>query len=332
MNPQTPSSVSPAQPSWDEIGRYLAGESSADERAAVQRWLDEHRSDAEVIAALDRATKGMIADRSVDVEAALRNVKTRAKAPSPNQFARFSNRFEAYAAAAAILLFAGLYLVRSVSHTGTVESKSYTYSTAIGKRDSVQLPDGTRIIIGPASKVVVEGRSVILQGEAFFSVKPNLQQPFTVRAGDAIIRDIGTEFSVHSDSAQSVRVIVREGIVMLSHQRDSVRLEARDVGLATTAGVQATRGSATSDDLAWTTGRLVFHNAPIGELVADLRRWYGVELKVSTNDSALLKRHFTGSFASETSSQVLDVIALALGARLDRQGDTATLRTTKAGK
>jgi len=332
MNPQTPSSVSASQPSWDDIGRYLAGESSGDERAAVQRWLDEHRSDAEVVAALDRATKNMVALRGVDVEAALRSVKTRAKAPSPSRFARFSNRFEGYAAAAAILLVAGLYLVRSVSHTRAVEPKAYTYSTAVGKRDSVLLADGTQVIIGPASKVVVEGRTVVLQGEAYFSVTPNAAKPFTVHAGDAVIRDIGTKFSVHSDAAQAVRVIVREGIVMLSHLGDSVRLEERDVGTTTAAGVQATRRSSTPDDLAWTTGRLVFRDAPIGELVADLRRWYGVELRVSPKDSALLKRHFTGSFASESSSQVLDVIALALGARLERQGDTATLRTTKAGK
>src|SRR5204863_2656841 len=105
-------------------------------------------------------------------------------------------------------------------------------------------------------------RTVDLQGEAYFSVTPNGSQQFTVHAGDAVIRDIGTEFSVHSDSPQSVRVIVREGVVMLSHLGDSVRLEERDVGVATPAGVQATRRSATPDDLAWTTGRLVFHNAP----------------------------------------------------------------------
>ena len=86
----------------------------------------------------------------------------------------------------------------------------------------------------------------------------------------------------------------------------------------------ASRGAATADDLAWTTGRLVFRDATVGELVADLRRWYGVELRVT--DSALLKRHFTGSFANEPPSRVVDVIALALGARADRRGDSVYIR------
>jgi transmembrane sensor len=78
--------------------------------------------------------------------------------------------------------------------------------------------------------------------------------------------------------------------------------------------------------MAWTLGRLVFRNASVAELSADLRRWYGVELRVT--DSSLLNRHFTGSFGKEPANRVLDVIALALGAHVDRRGDTAYIRTT----
>jgi transmembrane sensor len=45
-------------------------------------------------------------------------------------------------------------------------------------------------------------------------------------------------------------------------------------------------------------------------------------------DSALLSRHFTGSFGKEPAGRVVDVIALALGAQVDRRGDTAYIRTT----
>jgi transmembrane sensor len=57
------------------------------------------------------------------------------------------------------------------------------------------------------------------------------------------------------------------------------------------------------------------------EVTADLRRWYGVELRVT--DTTLLDRHFTGSFSTESPQRVLEVIALALGAQLQRRGDTA---------
>jgi transmembrane sensor len=121
-----------------------------------------------------------------------------------------------------------------------------------------------------------------------------------------------------------VRVVVHEGAVALT-ATNSATLNPGDVGVVTEGGVvEASRGAATPDDLAWTRGRLVFRNAPIAELAADLRRWYGVELRVT--DTALLRRHFTGSFARESATRVVDVIALALGARVDRRGDTAFIR------
>ncbi len=94
--------------------------------------------------------------------------------------------------------------------------------------------------------------------------------------------------------------------------------------------VQVSRGTATADDLAWTRGQLVFRDAPVGEVAEDLRRWYGVELRVT--DSALLARHFTGTFVAEPRDRVVDVIALALGARVERRGDTTYLTPKTSGR
>ena len=187
--------------------------------------------------------------------------------------------------------------------------------------------------------MTVHGREVALVGEAYFVVTHDALRPFTVRAGGAVIRDIGTEFSVRSDGRGLVRVVVREGSVQLSHPRDSVVLSPRDsvvlsrgdVGtIASDGRLSASRGAATDDDLAWTRGQLVFKDASVAELGADLRRWYGVELRVT--DSALLRRHFTGSFVDESPSRVLDVIAIALGARAERRGDTVYIRPAAAPK
>jgi transmembrane sensor len=109
--------------------------------------------------------------------------------------------------------------------------------------------------------------------------------------------------------------------VEIRHASDSITLRPGDIGVVSGGRVAARRGAATPDDLAWLSGRLVFRDAPITEVGADLRRWYGVELRVS--DTALLQRHFTGAFAGDPADRVLEVLALALGARVDRRGDTA---------
>jgi transmembrane sensor len=302
---------------WDKLGRYLAGESSPDEAAAVRRWLEAHPSDAKFLAALEAHKEAASMSRS-DVEAALRRVKTRMHAASPSPWRRYA----VFAAAAVVILVAGVLVTRQTTPERRVVVAARTYTTQVGERRDVLLADGTQVTLGPATSLVVLGRDAELSGEALFSIVHDRKRPFTVRAGDAVIRDIGTEFTVHSDPGEAVRVVVNEGVVLLSHGGDSVMLARGDVGVLETNGrVAASPGAATDDDLAWTRGRLVFRNAAVPELAADLRRWYGVELRVT--DTALLRRHFTGSFAREPANRVLDVIALALGAHVERRGDTA---------
>jgi transmembrane sensor len=306
---------------WDRLGRYVAGELSPAEAGEVQRWLSENAHDDKVLAALAQATANLPASKSVDVEGALLKVKARiaANAPAPSW-----GRYLAWAAAAAIVVAVGSRFVRTSGPAASTVNREY--STGVGARDSIVLADGSRVILGPGTRIVAGDRDIELTaGEAFFVVVHDEKRPFTVRAGGAVIRDIGTEFSVHSDHQSDVRVVVREGSVELARGGNAVVLEKGDVGALGDGGhVVASRGAATDDDLAWTTGRLVFRDASMSEVAADLRRWYGVTLKVT--DSALLKRHYNASFSTESPARVMDVIALALGARADRRGDTVYIR------
>src|SRR5215208_2758028 len=93
--------------------------------------------------------------------------------------------------------------------------------TGVGAVDSLTLPDGTRVILGPLSSVtVVKGygaarREVELRGEAFFDVVHNASSPFTTRALGVTITDVGTSFAVRADSTIGVSVAVRDGAVSL---------------------------------------------------------------------------------------------------------------------
>ena len=83
-------------------------------------------------------------------------------------------------------------------------------------------------------------------------------------------------------------------------------------------------GTDVAADTAWTTGRLVFRDAPLGEVAGALRRWYGVRLRFA--DSAAAERHLTATFAGESTDAVLRVVGLATGVRLERRGDTVVVR------
>lgn len=322
---------------WEAIARYLAGESSADEQAAVRRWLAEHPGEAKSISALDDALAGLTlgpdATKGIDIEAALASVNSRrGEAKVIPMRPRWAS-WVPVAAAAGIVLAAGVWWTRpSVDPALPTTIAARTLATPVGGRDSLVLPDGSQIVLGPGSELTIaEGygqteRRVSLRGEALFTVVHDEAKPFTVAANGVDIRDVGTAFVVHSD-AGGVRVAVTEGIVdVTAAGRAPTRLEAGDAASATPAGeVTAQRGVGAADDLAWTTGRLVFRDTPLVEVAEDLRRWYGVHLLIQ--DPALRRRPLSASFTGEPLAKVLETITLTVGATVERRGDTVVVRS-----
>jgi transmembrane sensor len=336
---------------WEALARFLAGESSAAESERIARWLTEHKADAELLAALDNAMSGLALRDipGVDVEGALARVAARRdEAPTARpRVLPFARRRAAawrgvalIAAAAAVVFAARVVLERNAGARATsvaVTSAPRTFATDVGKRDSVRLPDGGRVILGPASQLIVAAgygqrtRSVELHGEAYFEVVHDTTHPFLVQAGDVTVRDVGTTFAVRNDSGTRVQVVVTGGSVMLRSGADSgALLAAGDVGTVQASGhVLTEHGASTAGYLAWMRDSLVFREAPLTEVSNDLRRWYGVSLRV--DDSALARRHLTMTFSGDPLDRVLRVIGLGLGADIERHGDTAIVRPSTRG-
>jgi transmembrane sensor len=204
--------------------------------------------------------------------------------------------------------------------------------TLVGERRQLTLADGTGVVLGPASRLVFDAnsddRTVTLDGDAYFNVVHNPDQPFTVRVGAVRITDVGTAFGIQTDDSGGVRLAVDSGSVSLgaNESNGSAKeiLNARDRASVNPGGVVVVeRSTVSEDDMAWVQGRLVFRDAPLIQVGAELYRWYGVRLRVA--DSSLGNLHLTASFSGEPVDRVLNVIALSLGARLERQGNVATL-------
>ena len=353
-NPDSPGSST----DWEAFARYLAGESSDEESERIGEWLREHKADAAVVAALEKAIAGLALDThgDIDVDRALARVgerrdSTAADAPMftrrPPGELHYSRRKAStwraaaiLAAAAAVVVAARLVLQRGGSEPSPVANvgTGRTFTTAVGKRDSLRLADGGRVVLGPASRLVVAAgfdrgtREVELHGEAYFDVVHDTTRAFVVRAGDVTIRDVGTSFGVRADSGRFVQVVVTSGSVVLrsATTADSgLLLAAGDVGTVQPDGrVTSRRIAAPGQYLAWMRDSLVFRDASLTEVSEELRRWYGVVLRVE--DSKLAERHLTMTFAGDPLDRVLRVIGLGLGADIERRGDTAIVHRSAA--
>ncbi|MBI2403646.1 MAG: FecR domain-containing protein [Gemmatimonadetes bacterium] len=326
---------------WEVLARYLSDESPPEEAAAVRRWLAQDDRRGELVAALERSIRRVALEppTDLDVEGALRRVRSRlhqppvlALGPRERRWTRWSTL--GLRAAAVVALAVGGALVWRASQRGGHPAASAVrdYATSVGEMDSIRLPDGSRVVLGPQSRLALAGgygasaREVALSGEAWFDVGHDAARRFRVRAGPAVIEDLGTTFTIRTDG-EEVRVVVAAGSVLLQDTSRAARraaLRAGDRGAVDRDGrVTVERGAATADDLGWLQRRLVFDNASMERVRADLRRWYGLELRM---DSAWARRHLTASFAGEPAEQVLRAIGLALGARIERRGDTAFVR------
>jgi len=245
-------------------------------------------------------------------------------------------------AAGLTVLFAGaLVWKRAADRTDRpVSTAAMTYRTGAGAADSVRLSDGSRVVLAPQTELIVAAnygetaREVQLRGVAYFDVTHDDARPFAVHSGNATIRDVGTIFTVRSDSGGSLRVAVQEGAVLVHRagtpQDQGVLLYEGDLAtMAPGEPVVARRGVVDADDVAWTTGRLVFRDAPMGDVASELRRWYGVELQAA--DSSIAARHLTAEFRGEPLDQVISELTLALDAGVERRGDTLVVRS-RGGK
>ena len=203
-----------------------------------------------------------------------------------------------------------------------------TFATANRERAELRLSDGTRIRLAPASHIRVaadfgdQERVVYLDGQGYFEVAHDVNRPFTVYAGKTIARDLGTEFAVRNYSEdRAVQVVVRKGAVAMSGVG---RLNAGDVGRLEIDGTSSlTRGVAVDSLLTWLDGRLVFHDAPLTTVLAELRRWHDVDVHLA--DPALGTLPFTGVLTDASFRSSIRLVAATLGLRVRNTKDRVTL-------
>ena len=219
-------------------------------------------------------------------------------------------------AAIALILFSGNFLLQKDDQMESLPSFQTLYVPA-GQRAELILPDSTKVWLNANSKLVYpssfkEGiRQVELDGEAYFDVRHNGDNPFVVRTKSMNVTVLGTEFNVSAYSG-----IEEFNIALL---RGSVELNSPDLSrkYRMTAGEQVLYrdGKYVSDQIGsmdyfkWKEGLLSFNNQPIHVIIEKLRLYYDIRIEVA--DLPFLKERYSGKFrVKDGIEQVLKVLQL----------------------
>ncbi|MEM9262119.1 MAG: FecR domain-containing protein, partial [Pseudomonadota bacterium] len=188
-----------------------------------------------------------------------------------------------------VAIFSGLYLFQGLG-AGLEDAAPVvaSYTTEVGKFETVTLSDGSSITLGPGSDLQVamseeERRAELIRGAAVFSIASDAGRPFFVDAEDVSVRVVGTVFDVRNNGGV-VRVSVSEGVVEAAHP---FVVNDKATGMisrkALTAGqtVMASAGEGLSEIspfnpagfAAWRASRLKYEDGTLAELIADANRY-----------------------------------------------------------
>jgi transmembrane sensor len=161
-------------------------------------------------------------------------------------------------------------------------------------------------------------------------------RPFQVRTAHTVAEDRGTRFDIRAYPVDAeARVVVAEGEVAVSGAPGGsaaggdgpVLVRGGSVAYAdSVGGVRVAPGVAADSYLAWTRGELRFVGTPLPEALAQLGRWYDIDLRLG--DTRLETKSLTASFRADPVDDVVHTLERVLSVRVQRDGRTMTLYPT----
>ncbi|CAI8894235.1 transmembrane sensor [Pseudomonas sp. IT-P12] len=274
-----------------------------EEHLDFERWLNEHpqhRDEFQLLQGLWSAADLLPAAR----------LQALCEAPPARSPRRPLVRYAVAASVLAVALGLGLFSGLNQSATYSAE-----YSTALGERRHVALPDGSVIDLNSRSRLQVRfekdhRRIELTEGEALFNVAHDSDRPFVVEAGSGKVTVTGTRFDVRRDT-HDTRVVVEQGTVKVQgREAPDDAFVSLTAGLGTRIDARGNVAPAYTVNAAqltaWRSGKLVFDNASLSEVVEEVSRYRDRPLTVSNDKVGHLR--LTSVFKSDNTDALLKAL------------------------
>jgi transmembrane sensor len=194
----------------------------------------------------------------------------------------------------------------------------HTYVASGALKDSLLLPDGSLVYLAPGTVLNYnDTREVRLSnGAAFFKVVKNEQHTFTVKAGNATVKVLGTSFNILKTPA-GTDVTVRDGKVSLESNKGIIILTEGEMGIV----------DQHTGDVSRRHSELAFNNQPLKVVLKELSAWYHVQLH--TADSTMCRRNVTVRFREMPLAEALVILSETMDIRISRITDTSYILTDR---
>ena len=225
------------------------------------------------------------------------------------------SRIIEYAAVVAAVVLALHY-----RHQANIPREWVEVYAGMGERREVVLPDSTHVWLNAGTKLIYPRqfnrsmRQVYLSGEMFADVRRDEDRPFIVSADRLEVKVLGTQFNLKSYQEDA------KSEVSLVHGKVSVGIKASKMnGKLTLAPGDILRFNKTNNHIDFLNfdpdsyanwidnDNFFFVEQTLGDIVADLRRHFAVEIVVT--DKSLCDETYYASFINnESLDEILDAL------------------------
>ena len=300
---------------WEELSSILSDEQKGN-NDLLSRFLAEDRHNT---VKYWKELKEMNNDKEIDVDKAWNKLYSRLNENGlirETPVIRKSFIGTTYFRVAAItLLLLGIGSgILFISDKGLISGKTTVATTDNQKNLQVTLPDGSNIFLNRNTKLSYRkdfsrhGRTVTLSGEAFFEIARDENNPFTVDAGKAIVKVLGTSFNViTSNSDSAVEVFVKSGQVEVTDNEEGSNL-ILDPGFIGRVYSERSEKSVNIDPnyMAWNTGLLVYDGQTLDIVFRDLKRVYNMD--IVADDPEILSNTWTSPIDNQSQETIIRMI------------------------
>jgi transmembrane sensor len=299
--------------------KSLQGTITSAEQQVLDDWLNEsenNKSAFRELSAVWRLTGNQLASQNFNTpqewERFEANLGGETEAATPDRF-----RYWMKIAAAVTLMLVSSYLV-------FISFAKREATTVASANDTMflRLPDGSRLTLNKGARISYtkdfdEGRSLHLEGEAFFDVVRDPARPFVIYTPSGKLEVLGTSFNVDS-RRENTALFVVTGKVKFSNIAGTIAREfvAGEGGLSENNVItEFSQENAT----AWKEKRLQFRKTALEDVVSTLERYYHIDIDIK--NANLLSCRFTSSFNNPQLAEVIEALSVSMNLNIVRNGD-----------
>lgn len=277
---------------------------SPQDRAAFEHWLDSDPSHGRAYARAERLW------RRLALPAAIAHRSTEGRAQS----ASHPKTWIAAGLAAALAAFCVVGAWSLGLDDIALARLQADHATSVGTRSEIALGDGSRVVLDSDSAIAVdlsprERHVTLLRGRARFEVRRDPGRPFRVETPSGSVTVTGTVFDV--------RLADDNALVSLETGRVEMRSNAEPAAAPTVlapgqeaslgpSGVSAPRRFDRTAQNAWLKDLIVFRDAPLSSVVAELDRYYPGRIVIMSEAAAV--RKLSGAFSTRTPVRAMEAI------------------------